>query len=123
MDFSTEEKSLSQMLLMKKEIKFDTRFQRGPTWQLGHKQYFMDTIRRHWQTSKIFLWKTKPNEYACVDGQQRLKTIFSFFNENPDARFSFSEGVSGEFSGKRLENLNTRQLKKIKDYKFTVVFI
>jgi hypothetical protein len=53
MDFSMQEKSISDILSMKNQIKFDTRFQRGLTWRLRHKQYFMDTIRRNWQISKI----------------------------------------------------------------------
>lgn len=104
---------------MKNQIKFDTRFQRGLTWKPRDKQYFMDTIRRNWQTSKIFLWKTKPDEYACVDGQQRLRTVFSFFSNE----FGFSEKVSGDFSGKKREDLDAKQLKKINDYRFDVVFI
>jgi hypothetical protein len=119
MDFSMKKMSISHILSMKKEIKFDTRFQRGLTWRLGHKQYFLDTIRRNWQTSKIFLWETKPDEYACVDGQQRLKTVLSFFSNE----FGFSKEVSGAFSGKRREDLDEKQLKKINDYVFDVVFI
>lgn len=119
MDFTMQKKSISEIISMKNQIKFDTRFQRGRTWRLRHKQYFMDTVRRNWQTSKIFLWKTKPNEYACVDGQQRLRTIFSFFNND----LGFSEKVLGGFSGKKLKDLDAKQLGKINDYVFDVVII
>ena len=119
MDFSSKKISVSQILSMRKQIKFDTRFQRGLTWQPRHRQYFMDTIRRNWQTSKIFFWKTKTDEYACVDGQQRLQTVFSFFDND----LRFSEKVLGGFSGKKLKDLDERQLKKINDYEFDVVFI
>ena len=58
----------SYFFIREDRIRFDTKFQRGLTWKLGLKQYFMDTVRRNWQTSKIFFWKTKPDEYVCVDG-------------------------------------------------------
>lgn len=108
---------------MENQIEFDTRFQRGRTWGLGHKQYFMDTVRRNWQTSKIFLWETKPDKYACVDGQQRLRTIFGFFSKDVDVRFGFSEKGPSDFSRKRLEDLSEKQLREINEYELDVVFI
>lgn len=119
MEFSSEKKLISELIEMKNQIKFDTKFQRGETWKLRDQQYFMDTVRRNWQTSKIFFWVPKHGEYICVDGQQRLKTIFSFFENN----FCFSDRVPGNLSGKKLKDLKPKRLKKINEYKFDVVTI
>lgn len=119
MEFSSEKKSISELIKMKDQIKFDTKFQRGGTWKRRDKQYFMDTVRRNWQTSKIFFWVPKHGECVCVDGQQRLKTIFSFFKNG----FGFSDRVPGKLSGKKLKDLKPEQLKKINDYKFDVVTV
>lgn len=119
MDFHPTKISVSELIRMKGNIKLDTKFQRGRTWGLPQRQYFMDTVRRNWHTSKIFFWKTKPRQYVCVDGQQRLRTLFDFFNDG----YSLSDKVLGDFAGKKRRDLNAGQLRKIEDYKFDVVVI
>jgi hypothetical protein len=119
MKFSREEMSLLKLVGMKDQIKFETKFQRGSTWKPKDKQYFMDTIRREWRTSKLFLWKRTSNEYVCVDGLQRLNTVFDFVTKNG---FSFSK-ASGEFSGKKFKDLDVGERSRIEKYIFDVELI
>ena len=58
---------------------------------LSKKQLFIDTILRYWKIPKFYFVKTSsdPDEYEVVDGQQRLITIFEFFdNELPLSKTS-----------------------------------
>lgn len=112
---------LLKLVGMKEQIMFKTKFQRGGTWKPKNKRYFMDTIRRNWKTSKIVLWKRTNNEYVCVDGQQRLNTIFSFVD--PKNGFSFSEKGSGSFSGKKFKDLDKDERDRIEKYEFDVELI
>jgi hypothetical protein len=119
MEFSQEKMTLLKLVGMKGQIKFETKFQRGQTWKPKDRQYFMDTIRRNWRTSKLVLWKRNDDEYVCVDGLQRLNTIFDFV----DDKFCFSEKGSGEFSGKKFGNLEPDDRERIEKYEFDVELI
>ena len=61
-------------------------FQRRPVWKKGAKSYLIDTILRGLPIPIIFLrdlpadLKTFAAKRDVVDGQQRLRTIFSFVN-------------------------------------------
>jgi len=66
-------------------------WQRTEVWSRSKKQLFIDTILRDWKIPKFYFVKTSsdPDEYEVVDGQQRLITIFEFFdNELPLSKTS-----------------------------------
>jgi hypothetical protein len=79
----------------------------------------MDTLRRDWKTSKIVLWKRKDDEFSCVDGQQRLRTVFSFMEDG----LRFSENPKSDFSGRKFKELDPDERKKIGDYTFDIDII
>lgn len=61
-------------------------WQREEVWPEPKKQLLIDTILRGWKLPKFYFLKTAsdPTEYEVVDGQQRLMSIFEFFdNELP----------------------------------------
>lgn len=120
MKFSTIQKSVSELMAMRNNINFDTKFQRGFTWKPKNKKYFMDTVRRNWKTSKLVFWETKKDHYSCVDGQQRLKTIFSFITTNA---FALSKNSPENFSDKTFEELRPIDQDKIKGYIFDILVI
>jgi hypothetical protein len=113
MDFAQEKKKIFEVLNMKEQIDFDTRFQRGKTWRTPTKQYFMDTVRKDWRISKLVLWKKKENDFVCVDGQQRLRCIYGFIN---DDEFCFSEKISGGLAGKKFSQLDPEVRDRIKNF-------
>jgi len=58
-------------------------FQRPSVWSVAQKQLLIDTILRGFDIPKMYWRKIKanPDAYEVVDGQQRLRAIWSFFDE------------------------------------------
>ena len=57
-------------------------WQRAEVWTDDRKQLLIDTILRGWKIPKFYFAKVSeaPEEFEVVDGQQRLVTIFEFFD-------------------------------------------
>lgn len=57
-------------------------WQREEVWDTAKKQELIDSILRGWRLPKFYLLKVEaePEEFEVVDGQQRLTTIFEFFD-------------------------------------------
>lgn len=57
-------------------------YQRPSVWSLSQKQLLIDTILRGYDIPKVY-WRqigTKPDRYEVVDGQQRLRAIWGYFD-------------------------------------------
>lgn len=78
-------------------------WQREEVWSTERKQLLIDTILRGWKLPKLYFAKTSdsPDEFEVVDGQQRLATIFEFF----ESSLSLSAPSSEEFGGATYEEL------------------
>ena len=63
-------------------------FQRPSVWSVSQKQLLIDTILRGYDIPKMYWRKIKvnPDAYEVVDGQQRLRAIWSFF----DGEYAYS---------------------------------
>jgi hypothetical protein len=57
-------------------------WQREKVWPKAKKQELIDSILRGWKLPKFYFFRTSidPEEFEVVDGQQRLMTIFEFFD-------------------------------------------
>src|ERR1700722_7926701 len=57
-------------------------FQRPAVWSRAQKQLLIDTILRDYDVPKLYWRKigVKPDQYDVVDGQQRLRAIWEFFD-------------------------------------------
>jgi hypothetical protein len=82
-------------------------FQRPAVWGRAQKQLLVDTILRDYDIPKLYWRKvsSKPDKYDVVDGQQRLRAIWGFF----DGEFPLpkdSEPIDGEV----IANLRYEQL-------------
>jgi len=56
-------------------------FQRPPVWSTAQKQMLIDSILRNYDVPKLY-WRQKskqPATYDVVDGQQRLRAIWDFY--------------------------------------------
>ena len=70
----------------RKELELQPKFQRRSVWSDKARSYLMDSILRDKPIPKIFVRqdidpKTKKTVREVVDGQQRLRTIFSFLQD------------------------------------------
>lgn len=73
---------LSTINGMRNRINTNPDFQRPAVWSKSQKQLLIDTIIRDYDIPKLYWMKTgsKPDTYDVVDGQQRLRAIWGFFN-------------------------------------------
>jgi hypothetical protein len=58
------------------KIIYNTEFQRGEVWDTQRKQKLIDSILRGYSINTIFLRQLPDGKHECLDGQQRLKTLF-----------------------------------------------
>ncbi len=57
-------------------------FQREEVWPDDKKRLLIDSILRGWHLPKFYFRKVDDSTFECVDGQQRLSAIFSFFADD-----------------------------------------
>jgi hypothetical protein len=72
---------ISKFVQNKTGINLNPMWQRGPAWQLPRQVLLIDSILRGMDIPKIYLHRlsaTNPYRYDAVDGQQRLRAIWSF---------------------------------------------
>ncbi len=73
---------LGSIKSIRKRINTNPDFQRPAVWGKSQKQLLIDTILREYDVPKLY-WRrtgTKPDTYDVVDGQQRLRTIWEFYD-------------------------------------------
>ena len=83
MEIKKKDWPLSSIFGIRERINTNPDFQRPPVWGKAQRQLLIDTILRDYDIPKLYWRKTgsKPDTYDVVDGQQRLRTIWSFFND------------------------------------------
>lgn len=69
---------------IRERINTNPDFQRPAVWGNAQKQLLVDTILRDYDIPKLYWRKvaSKPDKYDVVDGQQRLRAIWDFFDGN-----------------------------------------
>lgn len=73
---------LTSLRGMRSRIDTNPDFQRPAVWTTSQKQLLIDTILRDYDVPKLYWRKlsSKPDKYDVVDGQQRLRAVWSFFD-------------------------------------------
>lgn len=90
--------------VFKRRNRYDIpEWQRDEVWSTDRKQILIDSILRGWKLPKLYFAKTSddPDEFEVVDGQQRLATIFEFF----EGELELSGDSAGEFGGRTYTDL------------------
>lgn len=74
---------LSTFYASKKKKKNDTHtdYQRHPAWAKAQKQLLIDSIPRDYGVPKIYIHESGNDNYDVIDGQQRICTIRSFYDD------------------------------------------
>ncbi len=73
---------ISTLCGLKDRIDTNPDYQRPPAWSKAQKQLLLDTILRGYDIPK-FYWRkisSSPDKYEVVDGQQRIRAIWEFQN-------------------------------------------
>jgi hypothetical protein len=111
-----EAKKASWLNKYKGDIELEPFFQRGTVWSDDKKQYFIDSLLKGWGTPKIFLWETGKDSYACLDGKQRLTSLFKFMADGLPLKEDYSVG----YGGKKYTELSVGVQDAVDDYEFSV---
>ena len=103
------------------QVELNPSFQRRSVWSEKAKSYLMDTIIRGKPIPKIFIRQkinvsTKTSVREVVDGQQRLRTIFSFIQDG----FVISKRHNPEFGGLRFSQLHEDVQAQILSFELAV---
>src|SRR3989344_1028802 len=109
-----ERKKASWLNKSRQSIDLEPFFQRGGVWNKDKQQHFIDSILKGWGTPKIFFCKRGRDTFACVDGKQRLISLFNFM----DGQLLLSSRYSGEYGDKKYSELHPTIQCQIDDYKF-----
>jgi hypothetical protein len=93
--------TVSTFILYRDRYKVDPTYQRAPgVWETWREQYLIDSILRGYGVPLIFIHKRGAEEYI-VDGQQRLLTIWNFYDDKLELSARFSSDVIRENNGAR----------------------
>lgn len=116
-----------------KSLVLSPSFQRRPVWKAGAKSYLIDTIVRGLPIPILFLREQKTDistleaKREVVDGQQRIRTIFTYINKSlvPDYReerdfFQVKKVHNKELANKNFSELPSDLQQRILDYQFSV---
>ncbi len=111
--------------LSKKRTKIDTNpdYQRPAVWTKAQKQLLIDSILRDYDVPKIYLHEKGKDTYDVIDGQQRIRAIWSFY----DDEFSLpkdAEPVNGiDIAGKKYSELDMDISSLIDSYSLDFVIL
>lgn len=100
----------------RQSVDLDPFFQRGNVWNKSKQQYFIDSLLKGWGTPKIFLWEIGKDSFVCLDGKQRLTSLFNFMAD----QLPLNPKYSKENGGKKYSKLSVDIQDQIDDYEFSV---
>lgn len=96
------------------------KFQRRGVWTTAARSYFVDTILRGYPVPPLHLRLVKDSRRGLVreviDGQQRLRALFDFFEDN----YTLSTQLDAPWAGKSYSQLSASDREQIENYRFQV---
>lgn len=116
--------NLSTINRREPKINPQPQYQRTGVWSDKKNQLLIDTILRGYDIPKIYLRKSSDTKYEheVIDGQQRLKAIWGFYNNNYPLGDE-SKDLAIDFSGKKYEDLPNDILDDLDLYELSIVII
>lgn len=123
--FYSDPWSIYSVKFRRPKLNLHPQYQRGPTWSLGQRQRFIDSLLSDFDIPKFYLRKCDGSdsgyEWEVVDGQQRLTSIWGFL-DNEFPLMVDSDKVEGhEVAGKFFNDLPDIVQDKLQSYGLTVV--
>lgn len=117
MEIRKEKKALDKIYRRRDRYDLQPDFQRDPVWGLPRQQKLMDTILKKWDIPKIYLRVVEDENFECIDGQQRLTTIFKFYNNEIPLQ------VGGEYSWLFYNDLPDKIKDIFDDYELDIALV
>ena len=91
-------------------------FQREEVWPDHKKRLLIDSILRGWHLPKFFFRKGDEGTLECVDGQQRLSAIFSFFDNN----LALSDDTARRLKARKYDDLDDSSSDAFDDFEIEI---
>lgn len=115
------QKTISQLYKYRANLDLEPPFQRQKVWSEKKQQYFIDTVIRGWGIPKMyFLRLSKKNAptnlYACIDGKQRMTSIYNFLEGN----LTLNKEFTSSYAGKKYADLPEKVQNLFDDYKINI---
>lgn len=106
------------------ELEISPKYQRNPVWNLKAKSYLIDTILKGLPVPQVFIRqiidiKTRKTMREVIDGQQRLRTILEFTNNE----FAIIKSHNIELGNMTYEDLSDELKEEFLTYELPVEVI
>lgn len=109
--------------IRRRYINTNPDYQRPAVWTRPQKQLLIDSMLREYDVPKMYLHKTGKDTFDVIDGQQRLRTIWEFFDDG-FALAKDADPVDGiPIAGKKYSELDLDLLDKINSYNLDFVIL
>lgn len=119
---TTKDLALLHQLFVEKQLDLAPEFQRKSVWPRAAKSYLIDTILHDLPIPPLLFQRGvsaqqggRPS-YSVIDGQQRLRAVFSFLQDE----FRLTEPASRDWRGKSFTELSGELQQRVLDYDFVV---
>lgn len=123
----TNIKTWNLNIVSRRESKINPQpqYQRTGVWSDKKNQLLIDTILRGYDIPKIYLTVSsdKKYEHEVIDGQQRLRAIWGFYNGNYSLGSESKDLPDGDFSEKKYKDLSSDIQDKLDLYEMSIVII
>ncbi|MDP2935630.1 MAG: DUF262 domain-containing protein [Dehalococcoidia bacterium] len=107
----------------RKEIEIP-EFQRGWVWKPVQASRLIDSFLLGLPVPAIFVYKEPGQKQVVIDGQQRLRTIWGFFQGKlPEGGDFYLRGVSPQWEGKSYETLTEADRIRFRDSVLRVMIV
>lgn len=122
MKLESWEPDLSSLWTRYQEGRLDLQpsFQRGMVWTREKQARLVDTVLRGWRVPPIHLVTEEEGGLSVLDGQQRLKALFEFLDNDYTVRvFSPEDSEISALAGMTFSQLPSRVQRQIRDTTIT----
>ena len=125
MEITSKEWTIYQVIERKEKINPKPQYQRTPVWTERKKQLLIDSILRRYDLPKFYLRSSGDSyEHEVVDGQQRLRAIWEFRNNEYELGDKSKNIPNTEnISGKKWFQLSSDEKDRIGNFFLTIVEI
>tara|TARA_B100001540_G_C15745744_1_gene614402 strand:- start:66 stop:1286 length:1221 start_codon:yes stop_codon:yes gene_type:complete len=108
---------------MKNNIEVRPAFQRELVWKKQTKQLLIDTILRGYDVPKFYWEETDKDQFAVIDGQQRVTTIWDFKEDKFPLSKDAEKIDEEEIKGKKFSELSLSLKQKFDSANIDIVII
>lgn len=132
-NFNDNKKSINEISTMFDEGKLivDESYQRRSVWSEKDKIRLIETILLQLVIPELFFWKANTDPETgistthIVDGQQRIKAIYDFINDNfrLKQQYLLDRNIKDKYANKYFRDLDTETKKNFWNYQLMIIEI